>query len=376
MKNSIIVLLTTALLFFLVHALGVFEFGSIFDHEYRNRYADLRAEAVNKAPSWRLAIAYDENELPTHEFVKGAQLAVDLINSKGGVLGRPLELILQNNASTSPLFNSAVQTFCDDLSVAAIIGPYRSGDIPSARALSQLRALPMVSPVTVASEKLPALVPENFVTFFPPLDAWVEVLLSDIEKRGFHEVLLVSPESGSYGDIFCTAIERAGRTRLGGCHVVRINYQSPLRMQKIMAMLQNYTRDGGVDAVFFGGKHADYLEFGSLMKTLGISRPVYVSDDAYMPGRMDTEGVPELFIPEAMIEDLPQEYMDAWYAANDGKQPSYHACLNAVTVYAIARAIEENGGYDPSSFTKSLMKIRDSREHHIILQEKVSTSEK
>lgn len=376
MKNTIIALLVSALLFFLVHALGLFEFGSIFDHEYRNWYAQKRAETVNAAPAWRLAVVYDEQDLPTREFVKGAQLAADLINKEGGVLGRPLELIVRGNTASLPRYNAAVQTFCSDFSVAAIIGPYRSGDIPSARSLTQFQGMPLVSPVTVASEKLPALEPENFVTFFPPLSAWVDVLLADMEQRGFREVLLVCPESGTYGDILCTAIERASRTRIGGCHMVRVNYQSPLRMQKIISSLRNYTLQGGIDAVFFGGKHADYLEFGRLMESLNVSRPVYISDDAYMPGSMDSPGVPQLFLPEAEVDDLPKEFMDAWMAENEGREPSYHARLNAVTVYAIARAIREHGSYDPAALHDSLIKLRDARSNRIILHEKSSSADK
>lgn len=376
MKNTIITLLAAALLFFLVHALGVFDFGSLIDQEYRNQYAQKRTQAVNAAPTWKLAIVHDEHDLPTLEFVKGAALAVEFINKSGGVLGRPLELLVEGKAATAPQYNAAVQSFCNDFSVAAIIGPYRSGDIPSARSLTQFQGMPLVSPVTVNSEKLPALDPENFITFFPPLSAWVEVLLSDMEKRGFREVLLICPESGSYGDIFCTAIERASRNRLGGCHVMRINYQSPLRMQKIINAFRNYTHENGIDAVFFGGKHADYKEFGNLFKTLNISRPIYVSDDAYMPGNMETPGVQQLLLPSVKVDNLPAEFMDAWKAANNGNEPSYHAALNAITVYAIAQAIRENGGYAPTAISEKLISIRDAHTHSIILHEKTFPKQK
>lgn len=370
MKNSIITLLAVALLFFLAHALGVFDFGSFIDREYRNQYAEKRTQAVHAAPAWKLAIAYDEHDRPTKESVQGAVLAAELINKNGGVLGRPIELIIRNQATTLPQYNAAVQSFCNDFSVAAVIGPYRSGDIPSARALTQFQGMPLVSPTTVASEKLPPLEPDNFVTFFPPLSAWVEVLLSDMEKRGFREVLLVSPESGSYGDIFCTAIERASRNRLGGSHVMRINYQSPLRMHKIINTLRNYTHENGIDAIFFGGKHADYLEFGHLMKNLGITRPVYISDDAYLPGHMASPGVQELLLPMVNIEDLPAEFRTAWQATHGKQDLSYHAALNAITVYAIAQAITENGGYHPEAITETLLRLRDSRAHSIILEKK------
>lgn len=369
MKNTLIALLTTALLFFLLHALGMFEFGSIFDNEYRNWYVDKRAEAVNRTPAWKIAVPQYKHDKPACESEKGAMLAVELINKSGGVLGKPIELIHCEDVETAPQYNNAVQRFCNDFSIAALLGPYHSRDIPTARALTQYQGLPLISPITVASEKLPELEADNFITFFPPLRDWVEVLLEDMEARGYREVLLVSPESDSYGDIFCTALERASRSRLNGCRVVRINYQSPLRGQKIMSMVQNYTHGGGMNAVFFGGNHDDYIEFGHLLEKLGISRPVYISDDAYLSGQMDVTGVDTLLMPEAKVDNLPAEFLEAWKAANGGQQPPYPVCLNAATIYAIAQAIREEGGYHPDSLLRRLRHLSEARTDTIILRE-------
>lgn len=374
MKNTIIALLTSALLFFLLHAMGIFEFGSIFDQEYRNWYAEKREKAVNASPTWKLAMPLYEQDIFSQESAKACTLAARLINEKGGILGRPVELLTPSTLQTSPEYNNAVQNFCSDFSIAALIGPFRSGDIPSARAISQYQGLPLVSSVTVASEKLPALEQDNFITFFPPLSNWVEVLLNDMDKRGYREILLVSPESDTYGDIFCTAIERASRSRLGGCRVVRINYQTPLRMQKIISTVRNYTESDGIDAVFFGGKHEDYCEFGHLLENIGITRPVYISDDAYLPGKMKVTGIDALLMPEAVVDDVPEDFMAAWLAETDGRQPSYHTKLSVVTFYAIAKAIESNGGYSPDSLLESLRKQSDARNNQIILHEKNADS--
>lgn len=369
MKNTIITLLTAALLFFLLHALGVFQFGSIFDHEYRHWYVEQRAEAVNNAPAWKIAVPQYKNDKPALESEKGSILAVKLINQKGGLCGKPLELVRCEAVTSAPEYNHAVQTFCNDFSIAAILGPFHSADIPSARALTQFQGLPLISPVTVDSEKLPPLTPDNFITFFPPLSSWVEVMLRDMEARGYREVLLVSPESDSYGDIFCTALERASRSRLNGCRVVRVNYQSPLRKQKIISTVQNYTSGDGIDAVFFGGNHNDYREFGHLLESLGVSRPLYISDDAYLHGQMQASGVDTLIMPEAEVNNLPAEFIETWQKENAGQLPPYHVRLNAATIYAFAHAISQTGSYHPDALIHQLHQLSDNQNCNIILRE-------
>ena len=58
--------------------------------------------------------------------VNGAKLAVDEINKAGGVLGRPLELKIEDNQSTNPGSVLATSKLLGSVDIVAMLGPIRS----------------------------------------------------------------------------------------------------------------------------------------------------------------------------------------------------------------------------------------------------------
>ena len=71
MKNGIIILLALICVFFLLNALGVFQFGSIIDRNHRTWYESVREKAVKKSPVLKLGTAYDRTDQPAAEAVQG-----------------------------------------------------------------------------------------------------------------------------------------------------------------------------------------------------------------------------------------------------------------------------------------------------------------
>ena len=301
MKNGIIILLALICIFFLLNALGVFQFGSIIDRNHRTWYENMREKAVRKSPALKLGTAYDRTDQPAAEAIQGVELAMEMLNREGGVLGRKLELVKRDGVTTLPQYSAAVQEFCDDPLIAAVIGPFSSGYIPAGRALTQFQGLPLISPLTVSSEKLPPLDPDNFVTFFPPLELWIEAILGDMEKKGYRNLLIISPETGTYGDIFCTALERMSHQRPAFNRVYRLNYQLPLRRRDLLRAVRNYSGEQFSNVVFFGGTFSDFPEFAALMKELKMTLPVYGSDDLYIPQTRNMALPFTLFLPRAVI---------------------------------------------------------------------------
>ena len=167
MKNAVIAILAAFSGYLLLNALGVFDFGSFIDHENRGHYAALRARAVNASPEYILGAVYDDSDWADVETMRGVALAVEIANRKNP--GKPFKLVTQSNAYTKTLNNAAIQTFADAPGTTVVIAPFESVHIPSSRALTQFYGLPLLSPITVASEKLPFLEPDNFITMFPPL---------------------------------------------------------------------------------------------------------------------------------------------------------------------------------------------------------------
>lgn len=362
MKNGIIILLALICIFFLLNALGVFQFGSIIDRNHRTWYENMREKAVRKSPALKLGTAYDRTDQPAAEAIQGVELAMEMLNREGGVLGRKLELVKRDGVTTLPQYSAAVQEFCDDPLIAAVIGPFSSGYIPAGRALTQFQGLPLISPLTVSSEKLPPLDPDNFVTFFPPLELWIEAILGDMEKKGYRNLLIISPETGTYGDIFCTALERMSHQRPAFNRVYRLNYQLPLRRRDLLRAVRNYSGEQFSNVVFFGGTFSDFPEFAALMKELKMTLPVYGSDDLYIPQTRNMELPFTLFLPRAVIRKQDTPFVKEW-KRRFGKEPSYHTILGAESIFAIAEALNQDGGYVPQKFVETLREIRKQRLH-------------
>lgn len=79
--------------------------------------------------------------------IKGAKLAVEEINSKGGLLGHCLQLVVINNKST-PLGSKFAAEEAVKLNVAAVIGAmWSSHSMPMINILQQAR-IPMISPTS------------------------------------------------------------------------------------------------------------------------------------------------------------------------------------------------------------------------------------
>ena len=77
--------------------------------------------------------------------MNGVKLAVDEVNAAGGILGRPIELRVEDNASTNPGTVLAYSKLVDQGGVVAVIGPLRSTQVQAA------------SP-TIAKARIPAFI--------------------------------------------------------------------------------------------------------------------------------------------------------------------------------------------------------------------------
>ena len=77
--------------------------------------------------------------------LKGVKLAIDEINAAGGIMGRQIDLIVEDNASTNPGTVLAYSKLVGEGKIAAVVGPLRSTQVQAA------------SP-TIAAAKVPAFI--------------------------------------------------------------------------------------------------------------------------------------------------------------------------------------------------------------------------
>jgi branched-chain amino acid transport system substrate-binding protein len=82
-------------------------------------------------------------------FDRVAQVAVDSINSKGGVDGRPLELIVEDTETTADTAGAKLKGLID-MGVVAVVGPATSGEVTNAYPVARDNQVPIISPSSTA----------------------------------------------------------------------------------------------------------------------------------------------------------------------------------------------------------------------------------
>ena len=357
MKNTLLLLLSICCVFLLLLSLGTFEGFAPLGESTQQRAQGQRIKAVNKAATFQLAIVIDEHKAHTMQTMHGVELALDMVNEQGGVGGKKLELITLQGAYNQQLYCERVQQVCDQYDVAALIGPLSTDSLSSARALTQFAALPLVSPVTVVPDTLPALQPDNYVTFFPALSLWVEAMLDHMQARDIKNLLIISPQSGSYGDIFSAALERSSDNGLE--QVLRVNYQEPLRRRELRRAIVNYGLIDSPDcALFFAGEVEDLPELLALLQQVGLGDvPLYGTDNLVTPQGYKLQPVQGTFYLPEVSFTAPFARFEEFatrYAASYGYSPDFHGILGAQSVFALAQALQEMEHYDPFALVQQL----------------------
>ena len=77
---------------------------------------------------------------------KGTQLAIDELNASGGVLGKQLQLITEDNQSQAGQSSTAVRKLISSDNVVAILGEVASSRSLEAAPICQQNKIPMISP--------------------------------------------------------------------------------------------------------------------------------------------------------------------------------------------------------------------------------------
>ena len=78
-------------------------------------------------------------------YTNGAMIAVDEANAGGGLLGRPVELIVEENLEDAATAVEVAETMILDDEVAALIGPNRSVHAIEVGAVAQRHGVPMIT---------------------------------------------------------------------------------------------------------------------------------------------------------------------------------------------------------------------------------------
>lgn len=254
----------------------------VLDRDFAAEHRDDRIAAVRRAGVFRIPVIFNRNSRPEQRLFRVLERAAEALNARGGIRGVRLELTPSDVSGTLTDTLARLQSVCAPPGVAACIGPFSSVHVPQARSLASFAAVPLLSPVTVYSEKLPPLAGDTYATAFPPLRHLVGATIAHMRRNGVGSLLIVSPDGGTYGDLYSTLLERFGRQMGGFTEIRRVKYQTPFSRLAVAGSLEGVPRDL-VDAVFYAGDAEDFPEFMGVYRGMGLSVPVYGTEVLNMP---------------------------------------------------------------------------------------------
>ncbi len=248
--------------------------------------------------------------------LKTLQLYVEEINKKGGVLGRPLQLVHYDDGSDANKANGFAKRLLDDDKVDILVGGTTTGSTMSMVPLAEKSATPFVSLAGAVVIVEPV---KKFVFKTPHTDRMAaEKVFEDMKKRGLTKVALLSETSG-FGQSGKKETEAvAGKY---GITLVANETYGP-KDTDMSPQLTKIKNTPGVQAVFVFGLGQGPAIVTKNYKQLGIALPLYqshgVASDEYLKlAGPAAEGVrlpsPAQLIPEKLPANDPQKPVVAAY---------------------------------------------------------------
>ena len=220
------------------------------------------SEEVLLGVAWPLAA---DNTL----FNEGIDLAVQQINDRGGINGRKLRLLKEDDGGEVVKGMSIAQSLAGNESVRAVIGHRNSFVSIPAAAIYEQAGLVMLSPASTA----PELTSKGYRHIFRNIPSDKEIaghLAGYLAEQGYRR-LVIYYAADSYGKGLAKSFEEAVSSQ-GITIVDRINYYSgPEDLQR----LKNRWQAFGCDGIFIANTVEEAARFITAARQAGINTPFF-----------------------------------------------------------------------------------------------------
>ncbi len=285
---------------------------------------------------------------------QGTQLAVDAINAAGGVLGKPLELITEDDLSQAGQPAVAVRKLIASDSVVAVLGEVASSRSLEAAPICQEYKVPMISPAST-NPRVTQVGDYIFRVCF--IDPFQGTVMADFALNTLHlkSVAVLSDVRSDYS----LGLARFFKERFvsaGGRIVADENYSGG---DKDFSAQLTSIKAANPDGVFVPGYYTEVGLIALQSRQLGLSVPMFGGDgwesSSLVPiGGQALEG--DYFSTHFSPDDsspMVQSFVKA-YTQRYGQIPDAMAALGYDSAFLLADAIKRAGGAEGSKLRDAL----------------------
>lgn len=291
---------------------------------------------------------------------KGIVLAVEELNARGGVLGRPVEFLVEDIQSKSGESATAVKKLIARDQVVAILGANASTNSLEAAPICQAAHVPMIA-LSSTNPKVTAMGTYIFRVCF--IDPFQGAVLAKFVRETLHarRVALLTSVSASYS-VGLSNVFRDRFTAAGGEIVAEQKYtegDKDFRAQLTAIRAQH------PDAIAATGYYTEAALICRQARALGLDMPIFGGDGWEAPQLLELGGqaVEGTYYSTHYSAESPapevQGFIRRFQARYDGEVPDAVAALGYDAMMLLADAMQRAGTTEGPAVRAALAATKD-----------------
>jgi branched-chain amino acid transport system substrate-binding protein len=284
---------------------------------------------------------------------------VDGINARGGLLGRPVELILYDDQSDTNRVGTHYKTLIDRDHVDLLLSPYGSPATIAASEVSEQYKYVMIA-CAASSEKVYSRGYQYLFGIYAPADRFCIGFLDVLARRGMTRAAIVYEQSAFHESIY------TGFLRWAAIFGVDVVYSQgfPAAASRFETIVDKL-KIGNPDALVLTSYPPQGYDFIRVMQKADYRPPAFfmtitpVHPDFYVKAGRFAEGVfgPSHWEP---IESIPFQGTKQFvhdFKQRTGHLPSYHATAAYSACLLLERAVKETKSLDHDKLREVIFRL-------------------
>jgi len=291
----------------------------------------------------------------------GAEYQVQYINDNGGINGRPIELLIEDDASEVSSMTAAMTKLIEEDGIEYFVGPFIQYGQEAGRALCEDAEIPMVGAGPPSLDQIAANTPYEWSVMMaagPVTQA--DAVVNLIKEHGYQNVLAIADTLAIHAE---TATELVRLSETEGFVFTLLPDTFGLSLpdpQSILNKIMEGYNDIQPDMILTLSNPLAQPAIYEGLRNLGVTEPIHGSPAAAHPAVMmrGPEAVEGLYVMDSGGLVNPQDLPDTWptktflvdfyqrYSDNYGFAPDFFAAVGADFLIVLEAAMKEAGGAD------------------------------
>jgi branched-chain amino acid transport system substrate-binding protein len=291
---------------------------------------------------------------------RGTLLAIEELNAAGGVLGKKIRFIYEDNRSTQGESATIVKKLITRDKVVAVLGEVASGRSLEAAVICQANKIPMISP---SSTNPDVTKKGDYIFRVCFIDSFQGKLLAEFAKRSLkaQKVAIISDVAAAYSVGLAQYFKEAF-VASGGQVVAEHKYTGG---DKDFKAQLTAIKSENPEAIFVPGYYTEAGLIVSQARQLGITVPIFGGDGWEAPELIQIAGTAlegtyySTHFSAENQEPKIQKFVQAYRTKNNGETPDAMAALGYDSVMVLADALKHANTTESAKLRDAIAATKD-----------------